>query len=240
MKTQNAVLTALATALLCAFSPQVYALERLQIGEQDALNTVPKIIVPGGHSVIIEFNNEAYIQSLSIDDRAILAVAPLDRPLCDRASGPSDTCGSATILRLQRLTGALAIPGVSFSQDGDPTTLLTVITTDRDGRSNQQTYQFSIITTDQRPSSYSHISILPTQSFQSYDLSALEIGIQAVTQDGRADLESIEWGRLIRFMELIEANVPVALAIEHSSVSPELLSQLETIGSQASPSSLPM
>ena len=228
-----------AALLFSALAAPASALERLTLGTPEALSGVPEIIVPSGHSVVLEFKNGHFIQSVWVDDQSILAVAT-ERPLCPRAGGRStDSCGFASLLRLRRLSGALAIPGTSFSQGGDPSTVLTVLTTDRAG-GNPQTYQFTVVTTDQRPSPYSHISILPTQSRQAYDLNAIERGIQVAIRDGLADHDSIEWSRLNRFLQLVQSQVPMALAMDHSAVSPELLQALERLGVPSAPSALPL
>ncbi|MEO1349086.1 MAG: hypothetical protein AAFW84_09850 [Cyanobacteria bacterium J06635_15] len=223
------------------------ALERMEIDTQAAQERVPVITVPGGHSVVLSFDNGQYIHSIWLDDQSILGIAT-DRPLCGDENANDSECGFARTIRLQRLSGQLDLSGPSFSTNVGEATLLTVITTDNRG-DNPQTYQFLADTTAQAPSNVSYVSIVPAsaqapdslsilqerlqeRSGANYDIEAIKTGREVAIAQGLANQASQAWLALENFIDLVENNgYQINVAISESAVSIELLDELQRLSS---------
>jgi hypothetical protein len=220
------------------------ALEKIEITENIAQETVPEISVPGGHSVLLNFENDRYIQSILIDDPAILGVAT-DRALC-MGQSTGGSCGFASAMRLTQISGGLDLPGSSFSQGNGLATVVSVMTTDRNG-DNSEVYQFLINTTGSVSSNVSMVSIVPasqqpieTSSSPSlgglstrsnFDISQIKAGRQSAMDQGMADTGSDSWRALEEFIGLVEDGESIANAITQTEVPVTLLTELERIGS---------
>lgn len=226
-------------AAISKISP-AYALSRVDIETQTALSSVPQVTVPTGHSVVLDFKNGDYIQSIWIDAPSLVGLTT-NRPLCSTAS--SSDCGFATSLRLTQLTGSLNLPGVSYADDG-LNTIISIQTTDRNG-GNANIYQFVVNAISAATADATLISIVPAapaeepesvlstlrrqQRPQSFDLAAIRIGKAYARTSAQADMASEAWAQLETFMELAET-LPIAEAIARSGVSIELLSALQRFG----------
>jgi hypothetical protein len=233
---------ALAVAGLGIAAP-VKALEKIEITEDIAQGTVPEISVPGGHSVLLNFENDRYIQSVLIDDPRILGVAT-DRALCIGQS-TGGGCGFASAMRLTQISGGLDLPGVSFSQGNGLATVVSVMTTDRSG-DDSEVYQFLVNTTGSS-SDVSMISIVPSSqqpvetevssslgrntTRSSFDISQIKAGRQSAIDQGLADTDSDSWLALEEFIGLVEEGESVANAIAKTEVPVALLTELERMGS---------
>ena len=235
----------LAMAALSATVSPARALTKLEITDRTARETVPEIIVPGGHSVLLSFNNDRYIQSILIDDPSILGVAT-DRTLCGGQSASSG-CGFATAMRLTQLSGGIDLPGASFSSGGGLATIVSVVTTDRTG-GDSEIYQFLVNTTGTVTSDISMVSIVPSSGSTNrqptdsllentrrndFDLPKIESGQRSAIQQGIADTNSEAWQALEQFLELTDKGQSVSDAIAESGVPTALLGELERMGSVA-------
>ncbi|MGB3766576.1 MAG: hypothetical protein WA947_08450 [Phormidesmis sp.] len=235
----------LAAATLLAIAFPANALTKIEITEQTAQETVPEINVPGGHSVLLNFENGRYIQSILIDDPRILGVAT-DRALCTGQS--SGDCGFASAVRLTQLSGAIDLPGASFSQGNGLATVVSVMTTDRSGQ-DSEVYQFLVNTTGSVTSNVSMVSIVPSTGAEDqdvylpdisassgrtdFDLSSIEAGHGSALSQGLANTESEAWQALEQFLKLVEDGTSITEAITRTGVSTVLLGELERIGSVA-------
>ena len=234
----------LIAAALLGIPVPANALTKIEITEQIAQATVPEIDVPSGHSVLLNFENGRYIQSILIDDPSILGLAT-DRALCTSQSS-SSSCGFASAVRLTQLSGSIDLPGASFSQGNGLATVISVVTTDRSG-ANSEIYQFLVNTTGSVTSNVSMISIVSNANGGDQDLSAtrsrvsrtdfdlysIEAGRRSAISQGLADTDSEPWQALERFLELVEAGQSITEAISQTGVSTVLLGELERIGSVA-------
>jgi len=235
---------ALIAAALLGIPVPANALTKIEITEQVAQATVPEINVPGGHSVLLNFENGRYIQSILIDDPSILGIAT-DRALCTSQSS-SSSCGFASAMRLTQLSGSINLPGASFSQSNGLATVVSVVTTDRSG-TNSEIYQFLVNTTGSVTSNVSMISIVSNVSGNDqnlpiirervsrtdFDLYSIKAGRRSAISQGLADTESEAWQALERFLDLAEAGQSITEAILQTGVSTVLLGELERIGSVA-------
>ena len=234
----------LAAILLASASP-ANALTKIEITEQTAQETVSEINVPGGHSVLLNFQNGQYIQSILIDDPSILGVAT-DRALCTEQS--SSGCGFASAMRLTQLSGGIDLPGTSFRQGNGLATVVSVMTTDRSG-GDSEIYQFLVNTTGSVTSNVSMVTIVPSADVVdgdhtvsdllasvgrlNFDLSSINAGRRSAISQGLADTKSEAWQALERFMALTEEGASITEAIARTGVSTALLSELERMGSVA-------
>lgn len=223
---------------LALLAPGAQGLTRIEI--EDPRDIVPEISVPGGHNVVLSFQNGRYVQAVWVDDTSILGVAT-DRPLCDGQS--SNNCGFATTLRLTKLTGALtSLQGASFSQGQGRTTVLNVITSDRSGQNNV-TYQFAVQTGG--ASGVSQVAIVPEATTSSeatrptlsrqkpvtaIDIELVSSGMNSVIESGRADTSSNAWAALTHFFALVGDGTNITTAATESGVNLQLLTELERIG----------
>lgn len=231
-------------ALLLAIARPVSALTKIEISEQTAQETVQEIAVPGGHSVLLNFENNRYIQSILIDDPSILGVAT-DRALCVGQSAGSG-CGFASAVRLTQLSGGIDLPGSSFRQGNGLATVISVMTTDRSGQ-NSEVYQFLVNTTGSVSTNVSMISIVPSASVNdlpesdllasvgrtNFDLQGVAAGRENAISQGLANTKSDAWQALERFLELTADGESIAEAIARTGVSTDLLAELERMGSVA-------
>ncbi|MEO1396010.1 MAG: hypothetical protein AAFV90_24195 [Cyanobacteria bacterium J06634_5] len=222
------------------------ALTRTEIDDSTAMSTVPTVTVPGGHSVVVSFDNNRFIQSLWIDDPAILG-ATTNRPLCGQQAA-SNGCGFATAVRLTQLTGALDLPGTSFRQSNGLATLVSVSTTNAQG-TDPRIYQFTVNTTGNTTSNTSLVSIVPsrdttnassTDTLQAlrrpgrgrYNLSEIRSGHGTAITRGIADVESDAWLALEEFLIMTDEGISIAKAINDSGVPAALLTELERLGGE--------
>ncbi len=228
---------AVAVAIPWLWSFPASALTRTEIAADTAIKTVPEIVVPGGHSVVLSFENDQYIQAIWVDDPAILGVAT-DRPLCDETAS-NGGCGFASSARLTRLNGALSLPGSSFSQGDGLATLITVITTNANG-DRRQTYQFLANTTSSSTSNVSLVSIVPAMSASrlesplrlpgEYSVTSIRSGRNIALDQGIADVDSAAWRALEAFISMVDSGTDTQQAIRESQVPTSLLSELQQMG----------
>ncbi|MEM6453185.1 MAG: hypothetical protein AAF703_23070, partial [Cyanobacteria bacterium P01_D01_bin.105] len=222
------------------------ALGRTQLPTEQALETVPKIVVPVGHSVVLSFDNDQYIQSLWIDDPSILGVTT-NRPLCGSQQRIGE-CGFATSIRLTQLAGHLDLPGTSFVRGEGRATLITVSTTGADG-GGDQLYQFllelsdaptveaslvSIVANEQIPAAAPQtpptLAALQRSRQSAYDIAQVERGRDMAVVQGLANVDSQAWQDLEEFLRLTGNGVGVSAAMSQSGVLPILLKELERMG----------
>ena len=241
-------LAALTAAFNVSFSSAAIALTRQDISSQTALSSVPEITVPEGHSVVLQFQNDHYIQSLWIDDPTILGIAT-DRPLC---SGFNDNrCGFATSVRFTQLSGDIALPGASFANDSGLSTLVSISTTNRAGN-NPLIYQFLVNTVSSQTADISIVTITPNRQAATqvaednttallrsirpnYDLDKIRHGRELAVRQGIADTASEAWIALESFLVLTDSGASIASAIQATEVPLRLLAELERMA-ELSPS----
>ena len=237
--------------LLLGFSSSAIAANRIKLKTSDALNQVIPVNVPVGHSVTLNFNNDQYIQTIWVDDPALLGVAT-DRALCAtrRASGD---CGFASAVRLIQLNGSIVLPGVSYQGIGGRTSLVTITTTDSAG-ANAEIYQFEIAASGASQASASLISIVPdivtierqetrqetaepsisqrVRSQRPLNISRIREGRAMAIEQGIADLTSEAWQAFEKFIELSkDENFSISEAIVETGVPISLLHELNRMGS---------
>ena len=225
----------LAAALIFLNPGKGLTLERIQLEDSVALDRVPEVVVPGGHSVVLSFKNNQFIQSVWLDDPSILTLTT-DRQLCIGGAIDIEQCGFSQFIRLTMVNRASAVNaplvelnGPSFSSGGGESTLLTVITTDGAGM-NRQVYQFTVVTTLIRTPNISLVEIVPSR--QGLTIAAIKNGAVFALANGSADRRSDDWQRLELFVELVEARGrSISSAIRESNVSVQLLNYLQELGS---------
>ena len=239
----RSLLSGLVVSLSLLWALPSIALTRTEIDDSTAMSSVPTITVPGGHSVVVAFDNDRFIQSLWIDDPAILG-ATTNRPLCGQQTASSG-CGFATAVRFTQLTGSLNLPGASFRQSNGLATLVSVSTTNAEG-SDPQIYQFTINTTGEVTSNASLVTIIPNRGTANsgstdvlrrpgqgrYDLDGIRAGHGTAITRGIADIESAAWLALEDFLVMTDSGMSVSEAISRSSVPASLLSELERLGTE--------
>ena len=208
------------------------ALQPMQLEDATVQASVPELTVPDGHTVVVSFENDEFIQLIWVDDPGILGITT-DRPLC-RADVDSATCGYATLLRLRQLESTLPLPGSHFATDAGRSTLVSVATTDSAG-ANQAVYQFQVTLTADPSASSSLVSIVSPQPPSTgigalYDIEQIRTGRTLALSQGLADIESSEWQAFEAFMALVDEDAPLAQAILESNVSPRLLQALQELG----------
>ncbi|EDX82586.1 hypothetical protein S7335_1290 [Synechococcus sp. PCC 7335] len=212
------------------------ALTRQEIPSNRALSSVSEITVPRGHSVVLQFQNDRYIQSLWIDDPRIVGIAT-DRPLCSQNNGSQ--CGFATSARLTQLNGSLDLPGANFVDGNGLSTLVSVSTTNRSG-TNPQIYQFQLNLVTAQAASTSLVSVVPTSQSDAnntdsllrlirpdYDLEKVKAGKELALERGLADVDSSAWTALENFLILTDDGIAIEEAIAATGVPVELLAELE-------------
>lgn len=226
----------LPAAAFLLWSSAAQALARQEISTDTALSNVSEITVPRGHSVVLQFQNDHYIQSLWIDDPTVVGIAT-DRPLCGQTG--SNQCGYASSARLTQLSGAVALPGTSFSTQDGVSTLVNVSTTNRSG-TNPQIYQFKLNIVEASTASTSLVAVVRdggrsenyTNSLlrsirPNYNLEKVRIGRDMAIQQGIADTNSSAWLALENFLSMTQRGIGVEAAIDATEVSIELLAELE-------------
>lgn len=228
---------ALLPVAVCLFwSSTAQALARQEISTDTALSNVSEITVPRGHSVVLQFQNDHYIQSLWIDDPTIVGIAT-NRPLCGQTG--SRQCGYASSARLTQLSGAVALPGTHFSSQDGVSTLVSVSTTNRSG-TNPQIYQFKLNIVNASTASTSLVAVVPDRSRSeeytnsllrsirpNYDLEKIRTGRDMAVQQGIADTNSSAWLALENFLSMTQRGIGIEAAIDATAVSIELLAELE-------------
>lgn len=210
-----------------------------------ARSSVTDLSVPTGHSVVVSFENDRYIQSIWIDDPAILGVAT-DRALCTPSNQGGSSCGFASIARLTQLTGAIDLPGSNFSNGNGQITMVTFVTTDRSGE-NSELYQFMITAVPSSTANSSLVSIIQSQPreaaipgdarsmqrsavMRNYDINLIKRGRNRALSSGLADVESEAWNSLEDFISNVDNGMSPREAVGETGVSPSLLLELQQMG----------
>lgn len=212
---------------------------RREISDREFATSVPNIDISSGQNVVISFDNDRYIQTIWIDDPALLGVAT-DRPLCSGGSSRGQGCGFAQTLRFTRLSGGLDLPGASFGTHNGRATMVTILTTDANGR-DRQSYQVQVtaidggevpslvsITTGRQETTEARIDRFRQQTFS---IEKIARGRNVALEQGMADIQSEAWQRLESFMALVERGTSTREALGESGVDARLLFELEKLGS---------
>ena len=212
------------------------ALERQTLSDAAAQNEVQKILVARSHSTTLTMNNGQRIQSILIDNPNTLGVAT-DRPLCGSSGTNSGGgCGNASLVRLTSLNGEIGLPGVGYTANGGTVSIVTVVTT---GRQGEVVYQFEVTTNvPSAPVSLISIEPVPPQVDERASLAMLsaDIDIEKVLagrdhaiETDQADTESPAWAALENFLALVKGGQSVTGAARVSGVPIRLLNALENM-----------
>ena len=237
MKYYYRLLAVLSVTACLSWANVAKALTRQEIPSNRALNNVSEITVPRGHSVVLQFQNDRYIQSLWIDDPRIVGIAT-DRPLCGQIGGSQ--CGFATSARLTQLNGSLDLPGSSFVDGNGLSTLVSVSTTNRNG-TNPEIYQFQLNLVTAQTAGTSLVSVVPNSPRNApnnadsllrsirpnYDLEKVKAGRDLAVEQGLADVNSNAWAALENFLILTDDGIDIEEAIAATEVPIDLLAELE-------------
>ncbi|MCX5965907.1 MAG: hypothetical protein NT070_23115 [Cyanobacteria bacterium] len=203
-------------------------------------NALPRISLPLGHTVNLNFiPSGEIVRQVHLDDRSRVVVS-FDSPLCP-PNATGDCRAGATVIYLRQISKPIAFSSraiASYGAEGYSNSMMTLITTRPDG-SNRKLYQFELrylngstaIRTIQITSNAPRFPPIArtVQSSSQSQIQRIRSGLAIATARNLILPDSAIRKPLKQFFQLIDSGSSFENAITQSEIPPEFLDWLQTL-----------